>query len=172
VEVRTPSTHTHVGSLPPELRGSTATDAPSAPEATSKLIERLYELQYTQRVKTPNPLDWRFQIIFSSKVTNLKRQDGERTVITYLDRTSNETHIHPRTFDLIVAATGISQHEQERLLQPLRALLEEGRVSVDANYRINLRKRAVTNGRGVWLIGSLGGGRFVSDPSNYPLPRL
>jgi L-ornithine N5-monooxygenase len=164
VEATIPSKTTHASTLPPELRGSQTNDTPSTPHATSKLLERLYELQYTQRVKTPDPSDWRFQIAFSTKITKLTPQDNDaRTAtITYLDKSTNETHTHPRTFDLIVAATGVSHHEQDRLLRPLSPLSENRRISVNANYRVNLPKKSVAHGIGIWLVGSLGGNQFVS----------
>ncbi|ETN46351.1 uncharacterized protein HMPREF1541_00535 [Cyphellophora europaea CBS 101466] len=152
-------------SLPPELRSraSGQSGGAVAPAAQSQLIERIYEIQYNQRVKEADEENLRLQVKPSSKVTNVETAPDGRASVTYLDKVSGEAKTHARDFDLVIAATGYAQREQDRLLRPLGRLLENGTVSVDSNYRVNLRRRGVTNGRGLWLVGSLAPEQYVSS---------
>lgn len=152
--------------LPPELRARTSR-SDSGPAAQSQLIERLYELQYAQGVKESDQVKWRFQIKLSSKITQLETLSDGRQTITYFNKLTDQPEVHPRPFDLVIVATGYAQTEQERLLRPLGRLLENATVSVDSNYRVNLRRRGVTNGRGLWLVGSLAPEQYVSSTHHF-----
>jgi L-ornithine N5-monooxygenase len=148
--------------LPPELRHRSSGSSTTAP-AKSGLVERLYELQYEQGVKIHDRTKWRFQIKPCRKIVHAQTHADGRVSLTTFDKGAAHTVEEPKPFDLVIAATGYTQREQERLLLPLGRLLENGSISVDANYRVNLRRRGVTNGRGIWLVGSLATERFVSQ---------
>lgn len=146
--------------LPPELRSQNQSSSVNI-ATSARLIEQIYELQYTQRIKTPKPADWRFQIIPNSIITAASQSDG-KTQLTVLDGSTNQAQVHSQPFDLVIAATGYEQGEQQRLLAPLNTLFEDNRLSVDGHYRVNLRNKLVANGRGLWVLGSLRPEQWVS----------
>lgn len=153
--------------LPPELRSQMHTSG-GVPQAHIQLIEQSYERQYAQSVKQPDESMWRFQIKPSTKISKVDRRGVDGGIeIAYANKLTDEMLVDPTVFDLVVSATGYEQQEQQRLLSPLGKLLVNGSVSVDSHYRVNLRKRGVVNGRGLWLVGSLATEQFVR---RSPLP--
>jgi L-ornithine N5-monooxygenase len=146
--------------LPPEMR--TSGHSTNSSSVSAALIERLYGLQYEQRVSEPDEQRWRFQIRTTCKISAAQALPDGRVSLATVNEHTSQVSKEPRPFDLVIAATGHTQHEQERLLRPLGTLLDNRNISVDANYRVNLRKRGVVNGRGLWLLGSLAPERYVS----------
>ncbi|KAH0386977.1 hypothetical protein KCU92_g2184, partial [Aureobasidium melanogenum] len=152
---------------PPELRPrllstSACTNTPNHPKISLQTIETIYENLYAQRVLTPNPSDWRFNIVPLSQVTSLipynnKLRLGLKNTHTNASSTSSSA------FDTIICAGGYAHSTS--LLSDIQAagLLQNKKASVDAEYRVCFRRNAVAKDTVVWVVGSLEQGSRDED---------
>ncbi|KAH0360068.1 hypothetical protein KCU65_g9599, partial [Aureobasidium melanogenum] len=93
---------------PPELRPrllSALENTPSHPKISLRTIETIYENLYAQRVLTPNPSDWRFNIIPLSEVTSLISSNNKLRLGLKNTRT-NASSTSASAFDVIISAGG------------------------------------------------------------------
>jgi L-ornithine N5-oxygenase len=67
----------------------------------------------------------------------------------------------PRAFDIIIAAGGYTHSTP--LLTELSGLLQNKKPTVDAEYKLCMRRNAVAKDCGVWVIGSLEQGSRDED---------
>jgi L-ornithine N5-monooxygenase len=149
------------GSLPPELRAKPSHAAAAEPQSiTDDLLYRLNESQYTQSVKEPNPSRWQYKILSSQRLSCAASTADGRVCLALTDTRTDTTTTCPTSFDLVIAATGYDNSLHKRLLAVVaeQKLLESpsGVITVDGHYRVNLRRKMVRNGRGLWLTGHLG----------------
>ena len=56
-------------------------------------------------------------------------------------------------FDLVFVGTGYERNAHEAILKPSRSLLQEGRFTVERNYRLRFRDGTVADDCGLWLQG-------------------
>ncbi|KAK6002872.1 hypothetical protein QM012_001622 [Aureobasidium pullulans] len=151
---------------PPELRSrlisTSASTTPSHPRVSIRTIETLYENLYAQRVLTPNPSDWRFNILPLSEVTSTIPYNDKLRLALRNTRT-NATSTSSGAFDIIIAAGGYSHSTS--LLSDIEAagVLQSQKPTVDAEYRICFRRNAVAKDTGVWVLGSLEQGTRDED---------
>ncbi|KAG9587594.1 hypothetical protein KCU77_g1062, partial [Aureobasidium melanogenum] len=157
---------TTTSQYPPELRprllSTSASTIPSHPKISLQTIETIYENLYAQRVLTPNPSGWRFNILPLSQVTSLipynnKLRLGLKNTHTNASSTSSSA------FDIIISAGGYAHSTS--LLSDIEAagVLQNKKASVDAEYRICFRRNAVAKDTAVWVVGSLEQGSRDED---------
>lgn len=152
-------------SFPSELRANikssnTTSHASDRQPIADDLLYKLNETQYTQSVKQSDSTHWQYQIYTSQRLACAARTPDGRICLAFTDTSKNTTTTFPTTFDLIIAATGYDTSNQTRLISSLarQQLLEDhkGNVTVDSNYRVNLRRKTFRGGRALWMTGSLG----------------
>ncbi|KAH0147790.1 hypothetical protein KCU67_g11705, partial [Aureobasidium melanogenum] len=154
---------------PPELRPrllstSASTNTPNHPRISLQTIETIYENLYAQRVLTPNPSDWRFNIVPLSQVTSLIPCNNNNKLRLGLKNThTNASSTSHSAFDIIICAGGYAHSTS--LLSDIQAagLLQNKKASVDAEYRVCFRRNAVAKDTAVWVVGSLEQGNRDED---------
>ncbi|KAG9855428.1 hypothetical protein KCU98_g780, partial [Aureobasidium melanogenum] len=144
---------------PPELRPrllstSAPTNTPNHPRISLQTIETIYENLYAQRVLTPNPNDWRFNIVPLSQVTSLIPYNNKLRLGLKNTRT-NASSTSSGAYDIIISAGGYTHSTS--LLSDIEAagVLQNKKASVDAEYRVCFRRNAVAKDTAVWVVGSL-----------------
>ncbi|KAG9942364.1 hypothetical protein KCU85_g9254, partial [Aureobasidium melanogenum] len=141
---------------PSELRPRliSASTIPNHPKISLRTIETIYENLYAQRVLTPNPSDWRFNIVPLTEVTSLIPYNNKLRLGLRNTRT-NATSTSAGAFDVIISAGGYVHSTS--LLQDIEAagVLQNKKPTVDAEYRVCFRRNAVAKDTGVWVVGSL-----------------
>lgn len=125
-------------------------------------IETIYENLYAQRVLTPNPRDWRFNIVPLSEITSTIPYNNKLR-LALKDTRTNTNSTSSGAFDIIIAAGGYTHSTS--LLQEIEAagVLQNKKATVDAEYRICFRRNAVAKDTGVWVLGSLEQGTRDED---------
>ncbi|KAI5245428.1 hypothetical protein E4T43_03123 [Aureobasidium subglaciale] len=159
-------------SYPPEIRPRLLTTAstPPGPKISLSTIEALYENLYAQRITSPNPSTWRFNISPLSQVTSLTPSDSKLRLNIKNPRT-NEIKISEGAFDVVIAAGGYTHSTS--LLQDIETagLLQDKKVTVDAEYKLSFRKNAVAKDTGVWVLGSLEQGELRDEDMGFAVER-
>ncbi|KAH0042396.1 hypothetical protein KCU78_g768, partial [Aureobasidium melanogenum] len=153
---------------PPELRprllsNSASTNTPNHPKISLQTIETIYENLYAQRVLTPNPSDWRFNIVPLSQVTSLIPYNNNKLRLGLKNTHTNASSTSSSAFDIIICAGGYAHSTS--LLSDIQAagLLQNKKANVDAQYRVCFRRNAVAKDTAVWVVGSLEQGSRDED---------
>ncbi len=145
--------------LPIELRNTNN----SKSGIDSDLLKAIYEVQYTQSVKEADPSRWQFQIQLGRQLCGAETSPQNKLRLSF-------DSLPPQgDFDLVIAATGYERNQHKQLLAPLTAgsLLDGPELSVDREYRVNLRSGVLAPGCGLWLQGSFADGDDVSLPADF-----
>ncbi|KKY14947.1 putative l-ornithine 5-monooxygenase [Phaeomoniella chlamydospora] len=162
---------------PPELRRQYLLNQGSPDYAHGidlDIVDKLYDLQYTLRVKQPDETSWSYQIRPYMEVEGAERTPEGQVKLSFRDLRNGSISTDETRFDLVIAATGYERSEYLRVLKNLEPLSEQGSLTVDRDYKLNLVKRAVSPGIGIWVLGSLQNSDDVShyaDNSNLPSSR-
>jgi L-ornithine N5-oxygenase len=74
-------------------------------------------------------------------------------------------------FDVVIAAGGYTRSTP--LLADIESagVLQEGKVTVDAEYRVSFRKNAVARDTGLWVLGSLEQGELRDEEMGFAVER-
>ncbi|KAG9587537.1 hypothetical protein KCU77_g1312, partial [Aureobasidium melanogenum] len=141
---------------PPELRPRlmSTSATPSHPKVSLQTIETIYENLYAQRVLTPNPKDWRFNIVPLTQITSIIPYNNKLRLALKNTHT-NASSTSSGAFDIIISAGGYTHSTS--LLSDIEAagVLQNKKPTVDAEYRVCFRRNAVAKDTGVWVVGSL-----------------
>ncbi len=162
--------------LPLELRNRAIGGASSQGSQSfiqKDLLDHIYDVQYDQSVKEPDPKKWRCQIVYQSQVAGAEKTPaGPVRLVVQIEDGDNLKQEHGE-FDLVISATGYERSECKRILAPLTGLLDGHKITVNRDYQVNLRSGSASTKCGVWLQGSLADGEDVSvqdSPSLDPTP--
>lgn len=144
--------------LPPELRrrvlGRIGAETP--PTVEPELLKRIYESQYAQSVKESDSRKWRFQIKLQHKLLAAKEISRSQIGLSFEDMESETPGtVVSDVFDVVIAATGFKLTGHEDVMTSLAGLVDGPQISVDRDYRVNLRSNFVSRGCGLWLLGTL-----------------
>lgn len=144
--------------IPPELRPRLLTTNPNntTPRISLHTLETLYENLYAQRITNSDPSTWRFNVEPLAKVTSLQRDAATNKLrIQTINPRTGKTSISTRAFDVVISASGY-EHSNP-LLSNLEQtnLLQEQKVTVDADYKVVFRRDVVARDVGLWVLGSL-----------------
>ncbi|KAI4846044.1 hypothetical protein E4T44_05278 [Aureobasidium sp. EXF-8845] len=148
---------------PPELRPrllSPTSTTPTHPKISLKTLEALYENLYAQRITSPHPSTWRFNITPLSQVTSTT-PSGDKTRLVLKNTRTNTVSQSSQAFDIVIAAGGYTHSTP--LLTELTGLLQNKKPTVDAEYKLCMRRNAVAKDCGVWVLGSLEQGNRDED---------
>lgn len=152
---------------PPELRRQYLLKQGSADYAHGidlDIVNKLYDLQYTLRVKQPDETSWSYQIRPCMELEGSQRTSEGQLKLSFRDIRNNSISAENTRFDLVIAATGYERTEYLRVLKNVEELTEQGILTVDRDYRLNLVKRSASPGVGIWVLGSLQDPDDVSSP--------
>lgn len=150
------------GNIPPELRHRLQEAVSASPKVNIHTLESLYESQYTQKIKESDSSKWRFQLKALSEIVGTEREQEKVRLVIRNPRTG-EVSTSTQMFDVVVAASGYSFAINRNLIDIPAGLLDDSAISVDRDYRVNLRRQALEPGCGMWMLGSLEDGRGRSD---------
>jgi L-ornithine N5-oxygenase len=129
------------------------------------LLERLYEHLYIQRIRTPNPDDWKVLIKSNTEVvkTDTVVVAGEEKLLLRLNKLRGDGSVgsesEDMTVDAVFSATGYIRNTHESLLRNtgdlLRHFHQAGRAKfpVRRDYKIDFDEEKVAESAGVWLQG-------------------
>ena len=147
--------------FPPEIRQKLARNHQGGSPSTVslELLERLYDMDYTQKIREKDATKWRFRVeplaeIIAAEIVNASSQPRIRLQIK--NPRTGTIRFSDRTFDVIIAATGYKT-VANILLSAMTSSLEGGAVSVDRDYKVNFRSGQVQNGCAIWNLGCLPG---------------
>jgi L-ornithine N5-oxygenase len=135
------------------------------------LLEHLYEHQYIQRLKQPDPSKWRCQILNKRSVisaTNSKSGAVTLRLGVYPEDEGGVNGEEDLEADYVFVATGYKRNAHEDILVEARGLLpenlgNEGKFQVERNYRVMFDEDKVDKSQsGVWLQGCNEGTHGVS----------
>ncbi|KAL1306333.1 hypothetical protein AAFC00_005051 [Neodothiora populina] len=146
--------------FPPELRKKIifAKEGYNASPVSLELLERLYDMDYAQKIRENDPSKWRFGIeplakVIGAEILPSSTQPHVRLLLK--SPRTGAVRKSERSFDKVVVATGYRK-QGESLLSSLSALMEQGAVSVDRDYQVNIKKGVLHNGCGIWSLISFG----------------
>lgn len=138
-----------------------------------ELLEHLYEQLYVQRIRQPNPSNWRFRILnqrfirSSLKVKSAAQAKGtpsrERVELEIVgaEEGARGGEVERLAFDAVFVATGYVRNAHEEMLGETKSLLDTSNPSpipnqifpVSRNYRVVYDSEKVDSKAGVWLQG-------------------
>lgn len=150
------------GNIPPELRHRLQEAVSASPKVKIHTLESLYESQYTQKIKESDSSKWRFQLKALSEIVGTEREQEKVRLVIRNPRTG-EVSTSTQMFDVVVAASGYSFAINRNLIDIPAGLLDDSAISVDRDYRVNLRRQLLEPGCAMWMLGSLEDGRGRSD---------
>ncbi|KAI5800436.1 L-lysine 6-monooxygenase, partial [Pyronema domesticum] len=126
-----------------------------------ELIEHVYNVMYTQRLRNPDQSTWAHNIRTGQGVSAvIQRQDG--SVDLKLQSTDGENTTTTDGFDLVVFGTGYRRDVHKQLLKPVEGLVS-GDFAVDRQYRVQFKDGAVSKDAGIWLQGCCESTHGLSD---------
>jgi len=117
-------------------------------------MTEIFEFLYDQSVKQPEPAKCRFQVRYSTEITNCKPTDDGRVEIVFQEGGSHSPKPHADVYDLIISATGYDTSEHQRILNPLKNLIDGPKMTVGVDYQVNFRSGIKKRNTGVWLLHS------------------
>lgn len=97
------------------------------------------------------------QICTLQKVKGATRHGSSGQVQLRLEDVASGKNEESEPFDYIIAASGYIRTEHTRLMQRLCKLLEsyDGGVTIDSNYKVNLKHSKVSPNVGIWILDGL-----------------
>ena len=119
------------------------------------LLEHIYGMLYTQRIKNPDSSQWQHQIYnYTAVVKTESIPDGIRLHLKDAQKYSQSV----LDVDAVIVAVGYKRDIHETMLAPCRSLMptsarEQGKCRVMRDYRVELAGGSVGNQSGVWLQG-------------------
>jgi L-ornithine N5-oxygenase len=158
--------------LPPEIRQKMLATSVAAEFPTVDLhtLEALYIALYSQQVSEPNKALHRFGMRPHTRVTKAAPADAsnQKVHLTAHDTRSLLPTPLPIPYDLIIASSERVALPGKSLITPLKNMFDiadssSGQFSVDAGYRVNLRRKAVAPGCGLWVLGTLADAKLRRD---------
>lgn len=144
------------------------------------LLERLYEHLYIQRIRTPNPDDWKVLIKNNMEVvkTDNVLDDGEEKLLLRLNKLRDDGSVgsesEDMTVDVVFSATGYIRNTHESLLRNTGDLLRQphqaggAKFPVRRDYKIDFDEEKVAESAGVWLQGCNESTHGVSSQVSLP----
>jgi L-ornithine N5-oxygenase len=102
---------------------------------------------------SPHPSSWRFTITPLSQITSTV-PSASKTRLVLKNTHTNAVSQSPQAFDVIIAAGGYT-HSTPLLTDIESSGLLQGKPTVDAEYKLLLRRNAVSKDCGIWVLGSL-----------------
>ncbi|KIW21631.1 hypothetical protein PV08_02211 [Exophiala spinifera] len=160
--IRQPTTSA-TQALPAELRRQALGLKSTVVE--DELLKNIYDSQYRQSVKQPDPFKWQHQIQVGQQLTSAEKTSGDKVVLGFLN--SGGATQRTDIYDLVIAATGFIKVDHQTILHQLLELVEGPGISVDRDYQVNFRSGLLTKDCGIWLQGSLGEANN-DDEAVYP----
>jgi len=115
------------------------------------LLEVLYEEQYHQKLRNPDPSTWKHHIIPLRRVIG----SSETSTGIQLDLENTRTGEVETTmaFDAVIFGTGYVRDVHETMLKPSRSLMKDGKCTVGRDYKVQFEEGRVEDSAGVWLQG-------------------
>lgn len=113
----------------------------------------IFEFLYDQSVKQPDPTKCRFQVRHSTHIVNCKSRDDGKVEIVFQGG-NNSPKSFSDVYDLIISATGYDTSEHQRILKPLKNLIDGQKITVGVDYQVNFRSGIKKANAGVWLLHS------------------
>jgi lysine/ornithine N-monooxygenase len=108
----------------------------------------------------------RCKILSLHKLASSTQDPEGRVLLTFINPRDETTYPLADPFDVVIAATGYERREWKRLLGLLRDLvLDAENIQIERDYKVAFRKRALSDGVGIWVMGSFEAGSDVSAPS-------
>ena len=108
---------------------------------------------YHQRLHQADESKWQFRIVPWREITGYDKDPDSRLRLRMKDNRHGEVMMTSMGFDLVFVGTGYERNAHEAILQPARSLLQEGKFTVERNYRLRFRDGAVADDCGLWLQG-------------------
>jgi L-ornithine N5-oxygenase len=135
-----------------------------------ELLEKIYEAQYGQKMRNPDPGSWRCRILPSRKVVTVERDEargGLRLGLAKASATASATAgtaaaeddeevMEELEADYVFLATGYTRRAHERVLAGTKGLLPAGsgeKFEVQRNYKVIFDPSKIDERAGVWLQG-------------------
>ncbi|KEF57039.1 uncharacterized protein A1O9_07229 [Exophiala aquamarina CBS 119918] len=140
--------------VPHEFRGKTITGQETEKPLPRQLLTDIYEFLYDQSVKQPDPAKCRFQVRYSTDILDCKPQNEGRVEMMVQEGGNRSPKSYTDVYDLIISATGYGTSEHQRILKPLRNLIDGQRITVGIDYQVNFRSSLKKRSTGVWLLHS------------------
>jgi len=139
------------------------------------LLEHLYEKLYLQKLKNPNPADWKLQIKSNRQVVKTETvvEGGQEKLRLQLQKLRDDgsvgKDVEEMTVDAIFFATGYVRDSHEDMLKSARGLLREGhsegaKIPIRRDYKVDFDDNKVAENAGVWLQGCNESTHGVSIP--------
>jgi lysine/ornithine N-monooxygenase len=133
-----------------------------------QLTETIYDFLYDQSILNADPRTWQFQVRYRTEVDRCYAGSENKVVLSYREHRHGSVNatVNDTEYDLVIAATGYHKHEHERILNPLRELLDgpQGRISVGLDSQVNFRSGVKRKDTGIWLLQPLANTSDVSPP--------
>ena len=123
----------------------------------------MYEAMYHQRLHEPDESKWQFKIVPWREVISYQRTSDSRLRLKLKDTCNEAISFTRKTFDLVFVGTGYERNAYEAILDPARPLLQDGKFTVERNYRLRFKKDAVADDCGLWLQGCCQSSHGVSQ---------
>jgi hypothetical protein len=114
----------------------------------------IYEFLYDQSVKQPDPAKCRFQVRHKTDIIDCKPAHDGKVEIVFQQGGNYSPKSKSDVYDLIISATGYDTSEHQRILSPLRNLIDGKTITVGIDYQINFRSGLKKRNTGVWLLHS------------------
>ena len=110
---------------------------------------------YHQRLRSPDPRQWRCRIEARREVIGHEKLADGRLRLRLKNTSSGEISTSESPFELVIVGTGYIRNVHETLLTPTRRLLSDPDepFSVGRDYRVRFREGAVADEAGIWLQG-------------------
>lgn len=135
-----------------------------------ELLDRLYEMMYTQRLRNAHKDKWRCQMKGSCELSDTTDGADGKVHLHFVDPKDDmkiETVEHG--FDLVFVASGYTRDTHLKILEPVQHLFEHACTSVDRDYRLRPKVDTVDPSCGIWLQGCCEASHGVSRCLASPL---
>lgn len=168
--------------LPPEIRHKKLATSVAAefPTVALHTLEALYIALYSQQVCEPNKSLHRFSMrphtrIIKAQPAEESNSTNAKVTLTAQDVRSQLLAPLPHPFDLVIASPERTAQPGKALVAPLARLFDPSsssssssspsgqNFSVDADYRVNFRRKLLAPGCGLWVLGTLADAKTRRD---------
>ncbi|KAK5169887.1 uncharacterized protein LTR77_005865 [Saxophila tyrrhenica] len=140
-----------------------------------ELLEELYTLLYSYRIRYSSEDQWPHQILNHRSVTGMNDAvDGQPGVQLHVRNNTGAHHADGKSrsevldVDLVVVASGYQRNAHEEMLQGIEQLRQQGKDGsssweVNRDYSIKFQDGVVERDAGIWLQGCNEGTHGLSD---------
>lgn len=125
--------------MPQEFRRKELESSQSGSALPRQLVTEIYDFLYDQSVKQSDPSKCQFQLRHSTDIIDC-HPDTDGKVRLSCQHGANATPASQTdAYDLVISATGYDTSEHQRILSPLRHLIDGHKLTVAADYQVNFR---------------------------------